>query len=45
MPASIPTRKLGRDGPAISAVGFGLMGLSIAYGTPGYVLWGKGMSS
>ncbi|KAL1889871.1 hypothetical protein Sste5346_008595 [Sporothrix stenoceras] len=35
MPATIPTRKLGRDGPAIPAVGFGLMGLSIAYGTPG----------
>ncbi|KAL2022151.1 hypothetical protein VTK56DRAFT_5980 [Thermocarpiscus australiensis] len=31
-PASLPTRRLGRDGPEISAIGLGLMGLSIAYG-------------
>lgn len=37
MPATLPTRTLGRGGPAIPAVGFGLMGLSTAYGTPGYV--------
>lgn len=29
----IPLRKLGRDGPSIPALGFGLMGMSIAYGT------------
>ncbi|CAK7230010.1 hypothetical protein SBRCBS47491_007442 [Sporothrix bragantina] len=34
-PVTLPTRTLGRDGPAIAAVGFGLMGLSTAYGTPG----------
>ena len=28
MPASIPTRPLGRDGPQIPALGLGLMGLS-----------------
>jgi aryl-alcohol dehydrogenase-like predicted oxidoreductase len=34
MPApSIPTRKLGKDGPLVPALGFGLMGLSIVYGT------------
>ena len=33
MPAnSIPVRKLGKDGPSVPALGFGLMGLSIAYG-------------
>ncbi|KIH94866.1 hypothetical protein SPBR_03798 [Sporothrix brasiliensis 5110] len=35
MPVKIPARRLGRDGPEIAAVGFGLMGLSVAYGTPG----------
>jgi aryl-alcohol dehydrogenase-like predicted oxidoreductase len=30
---SIPTRRLGKDGPTVPALGFGLMGLSIAYGT------------
>lgn len=35
MPAqSIPLRKLGKNGPAVPALGFGLMGLSGAYGTP-----------
>lgn len=34
MPApSIPTRQLGKDGPRVPALGFGLMGLSIVYGT------------
>jgi aryl-alcohol dehydrogenase-like predicted oxidoreductase len=31
-PAELPTRKLGRDGPVVSAMGFGLMGLSGTYG-------------
>jgi hypothetical protein len=31
MPAHL--RKLGKDGPNIAALGFGLMGMSIAYGT------------
>jgi aryl-alcohol dehydrogenase-like predicted oxidoreductase len=30
---SIPTRKLGKDGPSVPALGFGLMGLSMVYGT------------
>jgi len=29
-----PFRKLGKNGPSIPALGFGLMGLSAAYGTP-----------
>ena len=34
MPAqSVPLRKLGKNGPSIPALGFGLMGLSVAYGT------------
>jgi hypothetical protein len=34
-PVKLPTRKLGKDSPEISAIGFGLMGLSTAYGTVG----------
>ena len=30
---SIPTRKLGKNGPDVPAMGFGLMGLSGVYGT------------
>lgn len=30
----LPTRKLGRNGPKVTAVGFGLMGLSAFYGAP-----------
>ncbi|KAI8666081.1 Aldo-ket-red domain-containing protein [Fusarium keratoplasticum] len=31
-PAQLPLRQLGKNGPKIPAVGFGLMGISIAYG-------------
>ncbi|AEO69737.1 610cde7f-6d9e-40e5-99ae-ee28a26538ac [Thermothielavioides terrestris] len=34
-PVQLPTRRLGKDGPEITAIGFGLMGLSTAYGTVG----------
>ena len=34
MPAqSVPLRKLGKNGPSVPALGFGLMGMSMAYGT------------
>ncbi len=32
---SLPTRVLGRGGPRVPAIGFGAMGLSVYYGTPG----------
>jgi len=31
----LPTRPLGKNGPQVSALGFGAMGLSIAYGAAG----------
>jgi len=35
MPAkSVPLRRLGKDGPFVPALGFGLMVMAGAYGTP-----------
>jgi aryl-alcohol dehydrogenase-like predicted oxidoreductase len=34
MAPQLPTRKLGKNGPLVPAMGFGLMGLSAFYGTP-----------
>ncbi|KAK3313394.1 NADP-dependent oxidoreductase domain-containing protein [Apodospora peruviana] len=34
-PTTLPTRKLGKNGPSIPTIGFGLMGLSVAYGSVG----------
>ncbi|TLD04477.1 uncharacterized protein PgNI_11924 [Pyricularia grisea] len=34
-PAHIPTRRMGKDGPEVACIGFGLMGLSSAYGAVG----------
>jgi aryl-alcohol dehydrogenase-like predicted oxidoreductase len=31
---SLPTKKLGKNGPGVVRVGFGLMGLSSFYGEP-----------
>ena len=33
MPPQLPTRKLGKNGPEVCALGFGTMGLSAFYGT------------
>jgi aryl-alcohol dehydrogenase-like predicted oxidoreductase len=30
--SKLPTRRLGRDGPQVAALGFGAMGLSASYG-------------
>ncbi|KAG5665857.1 hypothetical protein KAF25_009982 [Fusarium avenaceum] len=33
-PAQLPLRQLAKNGPKIPAIGFGMMGLSVAYGMP-----------
>jgi aryl-alcohol dehydrogenase-like predicted oxidoreductase len=33
--SSIPKRQLGKEGPHVSSLGFGAMGLSASYGTVG----------
>ena len=33
-PSNVPTRQLGRNGPHVTALGFGAMGLSAFYGGP-----------
>lgn len=33
MAPQLPTRKLGKNGPDVTAIGFGAMGLSAFYGT------------
>ena len=35
-PKTVLTRRLGKDGPEIPAVGFGLMGISVGYGKAEY---------
>jgi len=35
-PVQLPTRRVGLNGPLVPALGFGLMGLSTAYGSVGY---------
>ena len=34
MAPQLPTRQLGKNGPQVTSLGFGLMGLSAFYGTP-----------
>lgn len=34
MPPQLPTRKLGKNGPNVTAIGYGTMGLSVFYGAP-----------
>lgn len=34
MPTKLPTRQLGKNGPQVTALGFGALGLSIFYGKP-----------
>jgi len=34
MAPTYPTRRLGKDGPEVTALGYGLMGLSAFYGKP-----------